>query len=455
MMDGGTGAGTEPTTRLCDVAVIGGGPAGLAAAMAAREQGAEKVVILERDQYLGGILPQCIHNGFGLRVFKEDLTGPEYAERYIERTLGAGVEVQLETMVIDITEDLRISCVSQARGLVCFQARAVVLAMGCRERTRGALAIPGTRPAGVFTAGLAQRFINIEGYMPGRRVVILGSGDVGLIMARRLTFEGAQVLAVVEVMPHLGGLLRNKVQCLDDHDIPLYLSHTVTRVSGNSRVEAVRIARVDDQRCPLPDTAWEVACDTLLLSVGLIPENELSVKAGILLDPLTGGPVVDQHCQTAVDGIFACGNVLFVCDLVDDVSVMGQRVGRRAAIHAATEQRPRRQLVPINVGRNVRTFVPQQIDLSAMDERFPILLRASEPEADVRAELTDQGRLIARGGKKRMVRPGETERVPLRPQMAAQLQRCQELELSIVPAPGDEKHADGPDSGDTAEEVQS
>ena len=437
------------TTRQCDVAVIGGGPAGLAAAMAARRQGAQGVVILERDQYLGGILPQCIHNGFGLRVFKEDLTGPEYAERAIEDAQQAGVEVHLETMVIDLAKDLTVTCVSQANGLVRLRAGAVVLAMGCRERTRGALAIPGTRPAGIFTAGLAQRFINIEGYMPGRRVVILGSGDVGLIMARRLTYEGAQVMGVVEIMPHLGGLLRNKVQCLDDHGIPLHLSHTVTRVLGNNRVEAVRIAKVDSQGCPVPDTEWEVACDTLLLSVGLIPENELSVKAGIPLDPLTGGPVVDQHCQTSLDGVFACGNVLFVCDLVDDVSVMGERVGRRAAIHAGTEaaSRPDRRLVPIRAGRNVRTFVPQHVDLSAMDERFPILLRAAEPEADVRAELSHQGELIARGGKKRMVRPGETERVPLRPQMAQQLSQCEELELSIVPAPQDEAHADGPRPG--------
>ena len=441
------------SVKTCDVAVIGGGPAGLAAALAARQQGAEQVVILERDQFLGGILPQCIHNGFGLRVFKEDLTGPEYAERYMEQALEAGARVQLETMVIDISADRLITCVSQARGLGTCQAGAVVLAMGCRERTRGALAIPGTRPAGIFTAGLAQRLINIEGYMPGRRVVILGSGDVGLIMARRLTYEGAQVLAVVEVMPHLGGLLRNKVQCLDDHGIPLHLSHTVTRVLGNNRLEAVRIARVDEDRRPLPETEWEVPCDTLLLSVGLIPENELSLRAGIPLDPFTGGPVVDQHCQTSLDGVYACGNVLFVCDLVDDVSVMGQRVGRRAANHAmaAAGDRPRRRLVPIRGGRNVATFVPQQIDLAAMDERFPILLRAREPEADVRAELTLEGALIARGGKKRMVRPGETERVPLRPQMAAQLAGCRELELSIVPAPAEEAHVDVVPSGQEVE----
>ena len=435
---------SQQEARRCDVAVIGGGPAGLAAAVAAREQGAHRVLILERDRFLGGILPQCIHNGFGLRVFREDLTGPEYAERFMEQSAAAGVETLLETMVINIGEDLLIQCLSQSRGLLSVQARAIVLAMGCRERTRGALAIPGTRPAGIFTAGLAQRFINIEGYMPGRRVVILGSGDVGLIMARRLTSEGARVLAVVELLPHVGGLLRNKVQCLDDYGIPLFLSHSVTRVLGRDRVEAVRIARVDRRRRPLPETEWEEACDTLLLSVGLIPENELSLKAGIPLDPLTGGPVVDQCCQTSRAGIFACGNVLFVCDLVDDVSLMGQRVGRRAALHAATQASPPRQLVPIRAGHNVRTFVPQQIDLAALDRRCSLLLRATEPEADVRAELWGGGQLIARGGKKRMVRPGETERVTLRPQMEPQLRAAPELELRMAPAPRDEPHVDVP-----------
>ena len=437
-------------TQRCDVAVIGGGPAGLAAALAARQNGAQRVILIERDQYLGGILPQCIHNGFGLRYFKEDLTGPEYAERNIGRALAAAVEVHLETMVVDLQArpgQHLLTCLSRQQGLVQVQARAVVLAMGCRERSRGALAIPGTRPAGVFTAGLAQRFINIEGYMPGRRVVILGSGDVGLIMARRLTFEGAEVMAVVEILPYFSGLLRNKVQCLDDYGIPLFLSHTVTHIQGNERVEGVRVARVDEGGQALLDTEREIPCDTLLLSVGLIPENELSQKAGLCLDPLTNGPIVDQHCQTEVAGLFACGNVLFVCDLVDDVSQMGERVGRRAAAHALGDSGSPgsgRRLVGIRAGRNVRTFLPQRIAPGTLDEKVPILLRAAEPEQDVRVELREEGRLVARGGRKRMVRPGETERVIVRPEMAESLRGCGELELSIVPAPPKAGRADSP-----------
>jgi sarcosine oxidase subunit alpha len=319
-----------------DVLIIGGGPAGLAAAAAAREAGCERVLLLERDEALGGILRQCIHPGFGLHVFKEELTGPEYAKRFVDRVLALKIPAQCGTMVLDVTRERVVTAVSAEHGLKTFRAKAVVLAMGCLERTRGALMIPGWRPAGIYTAGTAQRFVNLDGWMPGRRVVILGSGDIGLIMARRMTFEGAKVLACVELMPYSSGLTRNVVQCLDDYDIPLLLSHTVTEIHGRERVEGVTVAQVDERRKPVPGTERRFDCDTLLLSVGLIPENELSKAAGVELSAATSGPVVDEALQTSVPGLFACGNVLHVHDLVDHVSQEAELAGQQAAAYART-----------------------------------------------------------------------------------------------------------------------
>ena len=303
-----------------EIVIIGGGPAGLAAAVAAKAAGAKKIVILERDERPGGILNQCIHNGFGLHTFKEELTGPEYAARFIEQVQALDIEYRLNTMVKDITKERVVTAMSSERGICQIQADAVVLAMGCRERPRGALNIPGYRPAGIYTAGTAQRLVNMEGYLPGREVVILGSGDIGLIMARRMTLEGAHVNVVAELMPYSGGLKRNIVQCLDDYGIPLKLSHTVVKIHGKKRVEGVTLAQVDAQARPIPETEEFYACDTLLLSVGLLPENELSRQAQVSLNPVTNGPLVDENLETDVEGIFACGNVLHVHDLVDFVS---------------------------------------------------------------------------------------------------------------------------------------
>lgn len=344
-----------------DVAVIGAGPAGLAAAIAAREQGAEKVLIIERAEQLGGLLPQCIHNGFGLEYFERDMTGPEYEKAFTGKAASMGVEAQLETMVIDLGEDREITAVSRRHGYMKFKPGAVVLAMGCRERSRGAVGIPGTRPAGVLTAGTCQRFVNIEGYMPGSRYVVLGSGDIGMIMARRLTLEGAKVEAVVEIMPWPGGLIRNEVQCLHDFGIPLLLEHTVSFIHGERRVEGVTLSRVDAERCPIGGSERFIPCDCLLISAGLIPENELSRKAGIELDPVTGGPVVDQNRQTSVPGIFAGGNVVQVHDLVDWVSREAELAGRSAAVFADKGRLKPAGGVKVVPGENIRYVVPHTI----------------------------------------------------------------------------------------------
>ena len=312
------------------IVIIGGGPAGLAAAASAAEHGEKDLLILERDRELGGILNQCIHNGFGLHTFQEELTGPEYAARYIEKVRQLGIPCLTDTMVLDISPEKVVTAVSPSEGLFQIQAEAVILAMGCRERPRGALNLPGYRPAGIFTAGTAQRLVNVEGRMPGREVVILGSGDIGLIMARRMTLEGANVKVVAELMPYSGGLKRNIVQCLEDYGIPLKLSHTVVDIHGKERLTGVTLARVDGSGRPIPGTEEEYSCDTLLLSVGLIPENELSKSAGVALSPLTSGPVVDESFQTSTEGIFACGNVLHVHDLVDFVSEEAAGAGSNA-----------------------------------------------------------------------------------------------------------------------------
>ncbi len=314
-----------------EIVIIGGGPAGLAAAIAAREAGVTDILILERDRELGGILNQCIHNGFGLHTFQEELTGPEYAARYIEKAKQLNIPYMLETMVVSVGKDKKITAMNREKGMFEIEPKAVVLAMGCRERSRGALNIPGYRPAGIYSAGTAQRYVNMEGRMPGKEVVILGSGDIGLIMARRLTLEGARVKLVAEIMPKSGGLKRNIVQCLDDYGIPLKLNHTVIDIKGRERVESVTVARVDENRKPIPGTEEEVACDTLLLSCGLIPENELSKGAGVEMNPETSGPVVSENMETSIEGIFACGNVVHVHELVDHVSKEAEKAGKMAA----------------------------------------------------------------------------------------------------------------------------
>lgn len=369
-----------------DVAVIGAGPAGLAAAIAAREQGAEKVTIIERAEQLGGLLPQCIHNGFGLLYFKEDMTGPEYEKAFIDKARDLGVEAQLETMVIDLDAKRGITAVSRKQGYMKFKPGAVVLAMGCRERARGAVGIAGARPAGVLTAGTCQRFVNIEGYMPGSRYVVLGSGDIGMIMARRLTLEGAKVEAVVEIMPWPGGLIRNEVQCLHDFGIPLLLEHTVTFIHGEEKVEGVTVSRVDGERRPIAGTERFYPCDCLLISAGLIPENELSRKAGVELDAVTGGPMVDQNRQTSIPGIFAGGNVVQVHDLVDWVSWEAELAGRSAAVFADKGRLKTAKGVKVVPGKNIKYVAPQFI---SGKEDVTLHMRVTQPGLKATVKVGD------------------------------------------------------------------
>ena len=397
-----------------DVAVIGGGPAGLAAALAAHKEGAARVLIIERNHELGGILQQCIHHGFGLHRFKAELTGPEYAQRFINQVRETDIQVLLETMVLEVTEDRTIYAVNSSEGMLEISAKAVVLAMGCRERTRGALRIPGKRPAGIFSAGTAQRYINIDGYIPGRQAVILGSGDIGLIMARRLTLEGAQVEAVVEIMPYAAGLARNVVQCLEDFDIPLILQSTVVDIHGEDRLEGVTIARVDEDWKPIPGTERKIECDTLLLSVGLIPENELSGGAGVELDPITNGPKVDDTLMTSIPGIFACGNVLHVHDLVDNVSKEAERAGIFAAQYARQQLSAANRRIKVEAGENIRYVVPHEISL---DKPVEFFMRVQRPEDDV---FLDLGGL--RTVKKPFVRPSEMLNITLTPEVLGKLQ---------------------------------
>ncbi|MEG2356923.1 MAG: FAD-dependent oxidoreductase [Clostridia bacterium] len=406
--------------QYVDVLIIGAGPAGLAAATAAREAGVENLLVLEREQNMGGILRQCIHNGFGLHRFKEELTGPEYAQRDIDRVKELGIDVRCGTTVLSVDEERFVTAISKERGLQLFEAGAIVLAMGCRERPRGALATPGTRCAGIYSAGTAQKFVNLEGYMPGTRVVILGSGDIGLIMARRMTLQGAKVLACVELMPYSGGLNRNIVQCLQDYDIPLLLSHTVTDIEGRERLSGVTVAQVDENRMPIAGTEKHFDCDTLLLSVGLIPENELTQQANVELSPLTQGALVDDSLQTSQPGIFACGNVLHVHDLVDFVSAESFKAGKAAADYVQGKKREGKQVNLLD-GNGVRGVVPQRL-LVPNGEAQPVqvMFRPAAVYENATVRVLDGEREVLKQ-KKRILTPGEMAELTLGPEQVKAL----------------------------------
>lgn len=452
-----------------DLVIIGGGPAGLAAAIAAREAGIENLLILERDARLGGILNQCIHNGFGLHTFKEELTGPEYAGRYIEKVREMKIPYRLDTIVIDLGETQEdcadhgeeagrvngesggrrsaaegvreqsrsgrarklVTAMSRKDGLYTIEAEAVILAMGCRERPRGALNIPGYRPAGIYSAGTAQRYVNMEGRMPGQEVVILGSGDIGLIMARRMTLEGAKVKLVAELMPYSGGLKRNIVQCLDDYGIPLRLRTTVVNIKGKERVEAVVVAKVDENSRPIPGTEEEIPCDTLLLSCGLIPENELSGKLGLAMNPATNGPLVNESLETGVPGVFACGNVLHVHDLVDYVSEEAAQAGRKAASYLQGNLPKPQEEIPVRVGKGVRYTVPGAVDVRRMGETQLIRFRVDNVYRDKNLEVCLNGKPVS-SRRKRMLAPGEMEQVVLRKADLEGVLDLREISLQIV-----------------------
>lgn len=397
-----------------DVVIIGAGPAGLAAAIEAKKVGTQKVLLMERDHTLGGILQQCIHPGFGLHIFEEELTGPEYAYRFMEQIDPLGIDVLLNTMVIEIDrDDKRLYAVNREKGACNIGYKSLVLAMGCRERTRGAIAIPGTRPAGILTAGTAQRYINMQGYMVGKEFVILGSGDIGMIMARRLTLEGAKVKAVVEIMPYLSGLIRNKVQCLDDFEVPLYLKHTITDIKGKDRVEKVTVAKVDDNLNPIRGSEWEINCDTVLLSVGLIPENELSKKCQVELSPITAGPIVSQRMESSVKNIFACGNVVHVNDLADNVTIESQIAGMYAGLNARGKEFKVKKVVECIPGECVSYIMPQKIEVSDDIRDISLYFRVKEPVKDATLELLSNGETIARM-KKRKINPGEMEKIKVK-----------------------------------------
>lgn len=398
--------------KAYDIVIVGGGPAGLAAAASAREQGIESILILERDKELGGILNQCIHNGFGLHTFKEELTGPEYAGRFIDKVKELGIEYKLNTMVMDISHDKVVTAMNREDGMFTIQAKAVILAMGCRERSRGALNIPGYRPAGIFSAGTAQRLVNMEGYMPGKEVVILGSGDIGLIMARRMTLEGAKVKVVAELMPYSGGLKRNIVQCLDDYGIPLKLSHTVVDIDGKERLKGITLAEVGTDGKPIPGTEEYYSCDTLLLSVGLIPENELSRGMGVEIDRVTSGPVVNESLETSIEGVFACGNVLHVHDLVDYVSEEATRAGINAAKYVTAGEKSKGEKVDIIATEGARYTVPRFIRVDQMDDLLTVRFRVGAVFKDsyISVYYNDE-RVMHR--KKPVMAPGEMEEIKL------------------------------------------
>lgn len=417
-----------------DLVIVGGGPAGLAVAVSARDNGIESILILERDKELGGILNQCIHNGFGLHTFKEELTGPEYAARFIAQAAERGIEYKLNTMVMDISveesSDKKVTAMNREDGMFEICAKAVVLAMGCRERSRGALNIPGYRPAGIFSAGTAQRLVNMEGYMPGREVVILGSGDIGLIMARRMTLEGAKVKVVAELMPYSGGLKRNIVQCLNDFDIPLKLSHTVVDIEGKERVEAVTIAEVGPDRKPIPGTEERYTCDTLLLSCGLIPENELSKSAGVEINPITSGPIVSDSLETSVPGVFACGNVLHVHDLVDYVSQEAATAGKNAANYIKNGSKADVKKVEILPVDGVRYTVPKFIRPSEMAEPLTVRFRVGDVYKNRAIAMYFDEELISKR-KRPVMAPGEMEQVVIDPKKLAEYPDVKNITIRI------------------------
>ena len=417
-----------------EIVVIGGGPAGLAAAAAAKRSGIDSILILERDKELGGILNQCIHNGFGLHTFKEELTGPEYAHRFIEQVQELNIEYCLNTMVIDISHEKVVTAMNREEGLFEIQAKAVILAMGCRERSRGALNIPGYRPAGIYSAGTAQRLVNMEGFMPGREVVILGSGDIGLIMARRMTLEGAKVKVVAELMPYSGGLKRNIVQCLDDFGIPLKLSHTVVEIRGKERLTGITLAQVDGRGKPIPGTEEDYDCDTLLLSVGLIPENELSRGMGVDIEPITSGPSVNESLETNIDGVFACGNVLHVHDLVDYVSEEAAAAGENAAKYV-------KGILPANSGKEiklvptdgVRYTVPKTIDPERMTDELTVRFRVGNVYKNCFVSVYFDGERVVHR-KRPVLAPGEMENVKFKKTQLASYPDLKTITLKIEEA---------------------